>query len=257
MKKRAYRPKRKVVRRKRRSTALQVPKKTYNYKFHLLPQVLISDPLLTTMNFVTNPLASGQRPLDNGSTFAQYPGACTLPGFVDLAFACTFRLADIQNLTPYIQMYDAYKINSITLELEYLNNSSLVGSTGLMPTVRVYNDQDDAIPPPNLTSLVAKTGTRMKQFGHGSQTKFRFTFKPTILKDVGNNTVGAGTTISSIAKSCWLNCNGSGSSVDHYSMKMWISDVYAPGPLTTVKYANGFRFNWIYNVSFRSPTEAT
>lgn len=224
--------------------------KTYTYQFNLQPQILRS--LQTTggaspIGFAPQPGAA-QVPM---LTFATVAASTGFPGFIDVGMACPFALNDIGNIGPWRNMYDAYRINSIELNLEYLNNESNVTSLGLMPTVWMYQDQDDALPPTNVQSITGKQGVKMFQFGNRAKTSFKFKFTPTLQTVVATSAGAQSVTVNK--KPVWCNTQpGSAGFVGatHYGLKLWISDVYAPQVAST---ANAFRLNWKYNVSFRSP----
>lgn len=248
---RARAPRRKLrrarVKRGRRARLLRAPAaKHYTYDFNLLPQLMVVD---TTTGVVAMSSASGSGsfPLVNAN-IQQYSSATGFTNVTDIAASVGIRINDAVNASTFLGMYDAYKINSVTCTIEFLNNSSSVSGPGFMPTLYLYNDQDDIVVPPTLQSLTGKQGFKTFQFGNNSRTKFSYKWRPSVSQAL--NTLPTGTFPTGIGKSQWINCASSGQNVVHYGLKMWIADVYNQHPGTA---QTAFRISWRYNVSFRSP----
>jgi len=250
---RARRAPRRVRRARRAAGVVRGPTaKTYTYDFHLQPQMLMLQPS-GQWQFPAGPF-QGPNPLTNGSgNIAQYSSATGVATLADVALACSFKLSDCANFSAYTTMYDAYRLNSITCTIEYLNNSASVGSTGFMPTIYSYLDQDDAVPPPSVASIVGKQGVQVRHFGNNSKVVFSRKFRPTCLEVLGNNSQTAGFALNGVRRGpTWINNAGSGPNVNHYGWKAILTDLYTVVS-TTPQSINGFRINWKYNVSFRSP----
>lgn len=226
--------------------------KKYTYDFNLLPQLLLCDPATGGWTIPIN-AQNGQKPLLTGAAnFTQLSNATGLTNVADLALSASFKFSDVANFSQYQILYDAYKINSISMTIEYLNNSVGVGTVGTMPTLYVYNDQDDAVVPPSVQSIIGKTGFKRFQFGNNSRTKFSYKWRPTnatLLGGPASTAITAG-----IGKSSWLNCANVGADVLHYSLKMILADV---STFNTLNSVNAFRISWKYNISFRSPLNAS
>jgi len=230
----------------RRQRKTRVPRslamKPYNYVFKLPAQIQTSSGTAGLLNFSGSGNA-GQFPLTNNPANLQIlSSASGIPNFFDISMACTFRLSDLLNFTSFTSVYDAYKINSVKLELEYLNNMSSVNSTGLMPSFYHYWDQDDATVP-NVISVQQKQGMKRRHFRGNNSLKC--SGRPKLAITAASQ---AGNVASIIAKSQYIDCVHS--DVLHYALKMVITDVYLPG---TVAVTQAFRWNWTYNVSFRAP----
>ena len=245
--KKAMKAKKRVAKRAPRRQA-RIPRslalKSYNYKFKLPAQILTST--AGAGSLVISPgVGAGGSPLV-AAGLVGYPSTNNLPNFFDFAIGVDFKLSDIVNSPAFTAMYDAYKIRKITLSIEYLNNSSSANTTGLMPTLYQYWDQDDALPPPGAVSIQAKQGVKRFQFGNNSRTAFKTSAMPRLGNVLG--VVGAGVSIAGITKPQYINCTIP--TIAHHACKMWLADVYLPGSAAVTQ---AFRLNWTYDVSFRSP----
>jgi len=216
--------------------------KSYKYQFKLLSQVLTGAPAGGQIILST---AGGQGPI-GASNIVMHTGSCGLTNFYDFSIGVNFRLKDIVNYATFASMYDAYKIGKVGLELSYLNNVASQQVAGFMPTSYMYWDQDDATPPPSLSSIQGKQGVKIRQFGQGSKITQRFSCRPVTAGFVQSS---AGTANALIAnKSQWLDCLNP--DVNHYAIKIFITDLYLP---VTTTSNQAFKFQWTYNVAFRSP----
>lgn len=173
----------------------------------------------------------------------------------DVSIAAYHQINDIVNFAQFTDVYDAYRINKVTLNVEYLSNVASAASASVMPTLYMYWDQDDAAVPASLSSINSKMGVRRIQCGDRMKTQWTMSYKPTVAAallqgttDVITDKLGA----AEVRKSPWINCLFP--TVKHYGVKMVIADLYAPGQNNI---ANGFRFNWTYDVSFRAPLNLT
>lgn len=218
----------------------------YRYKFQLQSQLLTSN---TTAGGLTLSATGGNRPIQGPpatSSFILYPGSNGLSNFYDLAIACPFRLKDLNYSANYQAMYDAYKFGKVTLNVSYLNNVSSVNSTGLMPTIYMVWDQDDAVTPASLTSISGKQGVKVRQFGDGAKTTQRISVVPVTAGFVQGTSGTANALIAN--KPQWLDCVND--DVVHYGIKLFITDLFLPG---NENVTQALRFNWTYHVSFRAP----
>ena len=224
--------------------------KIYRYKMTLPSQVAAASTIapggFSIVGSQVAPLLATSIGVINASTNG-------LTNFYDCGLSCTFRFADLKQYLVYQSMYDTYRLDSVTLDVEYLNNVSAVNTNGLMPTIYAYWDQDDAAVPGNISAITGKQGCQIRQFGNKSKTVFRFHGKPNTLTAVQTGYTGGVTAPTMInQKNVWLNC--ADDSVPHYAFKMWITDLYLPGSATVNQ---AMRFNWTYNMSFKAPILTT
>lgn len=225
--------------------------KTWTYNFKLLPQFL-TNTAIAVVDIVSAPGGTIGRPINNlGSTIPGVTNVSTTSplglNYVDVGLGCSHSLADIVNFNAFAQMYDAYKINYVKVEIEYLNNVSSTQGQAIMPTVYSYWDQDDAVPPFNTTGIAGKQGSRVF---HPTSNKTRFTmkYKPMLRDTVQTSLVATNTASVVIKPATWINC--ADVDVPHYAFKAWITDYYTQNPNAGT---NAFRINFTYNVSFRGP----
>lgn len=190
----------------------------------------------------------------NTGMVTTFPSQTSLTNIVDASVACTHELNDILSAPSFAGQYDAYRINSVTLNVEYLNNMASTNGAGLMPTMYMYWDQDDAAVPSTLGSILGKMGVRRFQFGDKAKLNYTIKYKPTVATaglQTPTPTSLTSITTNQVQKSPWLNCLFP--TVKHYGIKIVICDIFAPGTAS----ANAFRFNFKYNVSFRAPLNLT
>jgi len=250
---RKMRPRRRMVRRNRRRGGLIAPRsqlKPYNYTFRLPSQIVQSSSTTAGAVYLSGVATTGQVPILAGA-IASAAAQIGNTNFCDWTCTAAHALTDIKNVSLYTSMYDAYKINSVTVEFEYLSNVANVSGTAIMPTFYMYWDQDDTAAVGNLNTLLAKTGVR-KFHPTASKSKYSFTYKPLILPATFIAPTGGAIQYAAIpAKSNWLNCVAD--SIPHVGLKVYVVDWAANGAAAAV---NAVRINFKYNVSFRSPLAA-
>jgi len=241
---RKYRSKRRPRRARRaRRGGLRAPRsqlKHYNYTFKLSPQLVRSD--AAAIGSATLVGTSAMVPI---TSVASFSGTMNAVGYADLGLACSHKLSDIQNYASFAGLYDAYKINSVSVNVEYLNNVALQ-SACVNPTVWMYWDQDDATIPGNVAAILGKTGAKRWNVNDKMKASRSFRYIPLTRNNASSTDVIVPN------RSQWINCTAP--NVPHYAFKMFVQDFNAPGAEDIL---NCFRFNWTYNVSFRSPLVAT
>lgn len=245
MRKRAPRRRRAV---KRDSTGGM--RKVYKYKFKLNPQVLAASTTTALQaGFVAAP--AGIVPLTN-SFFALGLGTNGFVNYIDCSMSCSNQLTDITNIAPFTSLYDQYKITKVHCQVEYLANTAAVNGQGLMPTVYYWVDRDDSVVPGGLAQILGKQGIK-KWHPTSSSSSKTISYTPCQRIGVSNqNPGGVFTPAAELNKPCWL--DSTQGTVPGFGLKMVICDFYAPGSVTTT---NAFRFNWTYEIAFRSPIQCT
>lgn len=226
--------------------------KTWTYNFKLTPQFLTNRGV-GNVDMVSAAGGTAARPIF--ALTAPTPGVTnnttTSPlgsNYIDVGLGCTHSLADIANQATFASMYDAYKINYVVCEIEYLNNVSSTQGQAIMPTIWTYWDQDDAVPPVVTTNVTGKQGSKCFH-PTSSKTRFHIKYRP-MLRDTVQDSVGTANAV--VKPATWINCTQV--DVPHYAFKGWITDYYTQSPAVGT---NAFRINWTYNVSFRAPLLTT
>jgi len=236
-----------ALRRKPKHKRSGVPSlKPYYFDFKLKPQTLVGN--IGGPGGLVLSTTTGQLPISSTGppSWSVQTAESGLPGFYDIGIAVAFKLSDIKQYLGYSALFDAYRVDKVGCEIEFLSNFSAVNGNSLMPTMWMYWDQDDAIVPTSSVLLTGKQGAKCVQFGNHSTTKFKTSHRPRVATGILDNTgtvIGAG--IGSAGKQ-WLDCVNT--DVPHYALKLWISDVYLPGT-----FPIAFKFNWEYKMSFRAP----
>lgn len=220
----------------------------YPYKFSLLPCVLTADRITPGLiRFQTTPATQvSQNPMNNALLSSTVSSGTNFPDFWDFGMSAIFRLTDLQSYPQFSAMYDAYRIRKIDVHIEYLNNMSIVNSGGLLPTIYLYNDQDDAVTPTDLRGIQAKEGVRRILLANKGKVSIKHSIVPRIAPQAKSSGGGTGSVVAKPDQ--WINCTDG--AVNHYSLKAYVTDFYAPG-LSTVSQA--FKFNFVYHVEFRAP----
>lgn len=153
-------------------------------------------------------------------------------------------------------MYDQYRINSITLELEDLTSPSyspgvsVAGVPGasvqpLNSTVYLAIDYDDAVVPLTVQTIQRRQGVR-KLHCNTANNKMRINFKPSVIVGVEHATPNALTNAAINRKGMWLDCVNA--DINHYGLKGWITDYLSTGQVSQLSC---YRMTWTYNVSFK------
>jgi len=183
----------------------------------------------------------------SGTNWTLIPSSNSLVNYADLTMATVFQASDISNILAFTAIYDQYKLLRVGCEIEYLNNVSSAGTPGLMPTVYLYWDRDDATIPSNLMAIARRQGVKRRQFGNLARTQIRTRNSPNLLMTVKDGILP--NTVDSVVPkaACYMDC--SNDSVPHYALKAFITDIYLPGAGAT----QAFRFNWTYDIAFKAP----
>nr|WPR18756.1 MAG: capsid protein [Skomarfal virus 55] len=262
IKRRPNRPRRMAARKSRIGRGLGgntgASNKVYTYNFSLGSQLIRSG--LSNTEPPVN-IVGAAAPWSAAANFSSTASQSTLPFTYDVGFAGVFKLNDIQNFAAFTPMYDQYRINKITLELEDLTSPSYspgvsvggVPGASVQPlnsTVYLAVDYDDAAVPSVVANIQRRQGVR-KLTANTGRNRMRITFKPSVIVGVEQSLA----TLNGAAinkKGMWLDC--SNASVNHYGLKGWISDFLSTGQVSQLSC---YRMTWSYNVSFRQPILTT
>lgn len=246
------RPQRQRPRRARKSKSgvSKGQEKQYTYNFRLNDQHLFAENggVANTLTVVGGigplalaTLAPGAPPTNNW-----LPSANPLysTNFVSAGGNILFSVNDLNNWTPFKNLYDNYRINYITVSVEYLNNVSTASGGGLMPTLYMFVDRDglaSGAPPTTASDLTDRQGVRKFTFS-SSKTRHTMKIKPTLGGSV-DEISGAGF-IARVQTSGWVDTQGP--SAAYYGLLFWLEDFYANGAAP-----NALRWSFTYNISLK------
>jgi hypothetical protein len=225
----------------------------------LLPNILVSTNLGTVA--FKGPIAGtaevGVAPFIPGGSIANLvPSATGLTNYVDFGLACAFRISDLQNALLFCGQHDAYRIDKVTITLQYLSNTASVSGTALLPTFYMYNDPDDEQPPGSLQSISAKQGVRKVYPGNNNTTVFSHSIVPRASALAYGNPGNPSVPNIINKQHQWLDCTGqanTNNSIPHYAFKMWVTDWETS---SVAQVCNVLKFQFTYHVSFRGPLSA-
>lgn len=241
--------KRKGNRRGRIGAGVRKQLKQYKFEYKLAPQVVYSSQTTAASLIVSTAPNTGLLPVTSSNLSVIPSGTLGVANYVDFGIGQSFQLTDCANFGALANRFDAYKIDRITMELQYLNNVSYINGGGAMPTFWFAWDQDDATIPQTVGTLTGIQGVRKWQ-PTANKTTFKYSFKPTNLVNLRTSTVGVAGTTQLIMPKGFINCGSP--TATHMGLKMFVTDWYAPGVLPTL---NAFRINWTYHVTYRSPID--
>jgi hypothetical protein len=186
------------------------------------------------------------------STALLAPSASTaksgFSGYYDFGQAFQFKLQDLKNAQFYTQLYDQWRLDSITLTIECLSNNAPIGGIALMPTVYMSPDYDDAGIPGLVQDVVGRPGMKMFKFGNKMKTSYTMKIKPKRAALMYNDVV-SGIGYSSPVNG-WNDCNDP--QITYYGIKAFYTDVLGGGDGTYT----AFKIDVKYNLAFRTPITA-
>jgi len=224
--------------------------KSYDYKFKLRPNYLLASQTTPgAMNWAVAGGAAGTAPF-NAPSVSTTGSATGFANLFDLGLGAAFRLNDISSVSDWQNMYDAYRINKVVCEVEFLQNVASGGATwgSILPTLYMVQDQDSAGFPPNLLTIQGQQG--VKRYCVGDRNKVRFTMS--IAPRAAPLQAGPATNNYAVGKpGQWLNCASPG--INHFGIKYYITDLNMPG---TGSVETAIKFQFTYYVSFRGPLNA-
>lgn len=228
---------------------------TYTYDFHLLPQTvtMIAGSGPPTPTGPVPQLYGANSPIVASTDLVASGFANGLPNTADVGIGCYHSLRDCQQYLAYTALYDAFRIDEISVTLEWLPNVG-ANSTGsfVAPTFWFYPDQDDSSPPTTTGQIMGKQGLR--RFVPGSSTRaVTYKFKPKLGHIVQATPIGTGLAPAPVTAG-WLNCNNPDAA--HFASKIFLQDMTGPDVTVNPNLLNSVRIQYSYRISFRSPIKA-
>lgn len=242
---RARRPRRYIKRRGRKSKSKLNQERSYRFKMTLLPTCLVSTFGTATGTFDITSRASFPAPVKASTQSTPIAAITGFPYYYDYGMGLPFALSDLENYLAYTQIFDAYKINSITMKITYLANSANVLGQSVLPTVWVIQDKDDSDVPTTQQKVSARQGARKLEFGMKASHSITIRPKLSVLNSSSGTSAvgfqqGAG----------WVDCNSP--SATYHGLKLWFVNVPLVGNAAPANSPNmGFQFEFVYNCSFK------
>lgn len=221
--------------------------KAYTFDFTLQPQIL-SASQTTIASLVLGGREGGQlKPIGAVRNLPSAASSAFGATFQDFAFSCSHAFADLTSIAQWVNQYDAYRINHVTMVMEYMSNVAQPAAVIVLPTVYYYQDQDDANLPVNTLTLYAKQGVQSWQ-PNATDTTLSFRYKPRVSVFAATSSVDQGNLVAKAGQ--WLNCQDA--NVAHFGVKAVVTDFCSPGQ---PNFSHGFRIHFKYNISFRAPLQ--
>lgn len=243
---RAVRRRRPAIRRPKSSGARLIHK-TYTYKMTPNPTYITNSHDEQGLGVViTSPLSV---PVIQPNISLTTPSKTGFFGYYDFGVSVPFALNDLANYTAFTGLYDQYRINSVTLDLQFLSNSAQVNGAGLLPTIYAIVDEDDAITPLLQSTITGRQGHKVFKFGNGDRTSFKINIRPRIAvvnQATSNPTLPPTAVGKQQSINAWVDCNSP--TVQYYGLKLWFSDVLL---FNNIACNTAFKWTWTYNVSFK------
>lgn len=230
---------------KRKSRKSRVPRtlqdKIYNFSF------------TSKAAYITNAAASGGVAVRGNTTgsLLQTKISSTGPsatGFVDcydFGLGIQFTLADLKNEEAFQGLFDQYRINTITMIIEDVSDSSAVGNS--FPTVYARGDYDNAASPTTEQQLIGSPGFKIFKFGNKNKRSYSLSIRPKTSQTVFSASTGAPAGFQ-VSNSAWQDCNLPENV--YYGMKLWFQNIHLCDATTTF-INTGFKVSFKYNISFR------
>jgi len=244
---RSRRPSRRIAR---------LPRKTqnsvYRWDFHPDPQY-ISGSISGTPGIITISSGSPTAPIFPTQPGTSYPrqmlataAVSGVPQSYDMGVAFTFALNDLVNHSAFTGMFDQYRLESVTVRITSLNNTTTLNTRGGLTSIYTVPDYDDNVVPTSIHQVRGRQGSKLVDFG--VKRSYSFTVRPvrTLLVDegAGNTFTNGGSAL--LSRKAWNDCVYS--TTAHFAMKMWIQDFFAPGDSNVV---NTLKFDYTYRVAFK------
>jgi len=159
----------------------------------------------------------------------------------------TFELADIPQYTPYVQLYDKYKINKVVITYKTLTNASTIyQAPGQVTTTGIVHsiiDNTDVVAP---TAIQPMMNDSTYKCTNGTKNHTRVIY-PKFMSQIGGGVQGK-------SNSGWLNTklvdDTTVSAVSHYGIKF----AFEGGTATSSAYTSMiFECIYTYYISFKDP----
>jgi len=186
---------------------------TNNYVFRrqgLLMRITQSG--LNTINSATD---------GNGSMFTLASAADSMTNTIQWGNSFVFKLSSIVDQNDFVNLFDRYKIVGVKLKIMYQAESASAGGLGVLPIFNYAIDNDDAAIPSSLNTIMSKQ--RSKSVVLTANRPISIYVKPKVAVAVYQSLLTGYSSQSSQF------INATYPDVQHYGLKTWINNFYAPG----------------------------
>lgn len=167
-----------------------------------------------------------------------------------LSFGATYtaQLCSAYNYADLTALFNEYRIDKVEMSISLLNGpSGRVETGGLMPSVYVRYDPNDATMPTNFADLAQAANT--KEFVFSEKTTHLYNFVPKASLQAYALGGGAGVGFAAPANSAvWYDTSGPSAQIPMYGLKFWFRNFVG-----TAGYAPCIAFQPVFYLSLRRP----
>jgi hypothetical protein len=252
----------KMIKGKTRATGKALREKHYPFNFHLDPLYISNAQQVTAGHVVVTPVLS-QLPIQLSNITAS--GTCVtsaslFANYYDFGVGVEFSLKNITNADLFQKVFQQYRINYIDVKIEYLATGTGVAGVGLMPTMYAYVTDNTSLIPTDVNAVNGRQGVKVCRFGDKNKNVYTIRIRPKVAVQLFNpdtQTQPLANTGYMEVKDGWLDTVSVAQGIavpdetSHYGMQLWFADVLLPGATGSVNTA--FKFEYRYNISFKSP----
>lgn len=139
--------------------------------------------------------------------------------------AMQFNLANVENVSEFKTLFDAYKISGVKVKIHYVSGvASAQQGWAERPTMLYSIDEDDDNIP-NAETLLRQRND-VKQYTFGSNKPLVLYIKPKAATALYSSGVSSAYTGYGQAPRQWIDCSSDG--VPHYGLKFWLRNLSLP-----------------------------
>lgn len=156
----------------------------------------------------------------NGCLSIGTTGADSMSNTIQWGNSYLFKLSSVIDSTDFTNLYDRYKINGIRLKIMYQADSASVGGLGVLPIFNYCPDYDDAAVPSSLNAV--ETKQKARSIILTANKPVSIFVKPKVASALYQSLL----TGYAVSKAPFI--NSTYPDVQHYGLKTWINNFYAP-----------------------------
>lgn len=156
----------------------------------------------------------------NGCLSISAVGADSMSNTIQWGNSYLFKLSSVVDSGDFTNLYDRYKINGVRLKIMYQADSASVGGLGVLPIFNYCADYDDATVPSALNTV--QTKLRARSVVLTANKPVSIYLKPKVATAMYQSLL----TGYAVTKAPFI--NSTYPDVQHYGLKTWINNFYAP-----------------------------